>query len=143
MITQPTEEYFKDGLWGWDGTRWRKLPLLWGYSDRLAEQKKDLSAAVGTNQLVHTAVPVGEVWKVTLHTVNNANTAVNIQLRGNLGGTDMLIYNHGVPAAGAWNTSLPLDLTFKAGDVIYGQFVACVLNDDIYSHLFGYKMAVV
>jgi len=24
-ITDPTEEYFKDGTWAWDGTRWQKL----------------------------------------------------------------------------------------------------------------------
>lgn len=26
-ITDPTEQYFKDGLWGWDGVRWQKLSV--------------------------------------------------------------------------------------------------------------------
>jgi len=140
--TQPTEQYFDKGLWGFDGSQWRKLALLWGYTDRLAEQKVNLNADAGTNNLAHTTVPAGQVWKVTMHVVMNANHAITITLRGVFDGTDMLIYSHGALGAGVWGVSPPLDVTAKAGDILYGAFYACTAGDDLYTNLFGYKMAV-
>ena len=40
--TAPAEAHFDKGSWGWDLTQWRKLGLLWGYTDRLAERAFDL-----------------------------------------------------------------------------------------------------
>ena len=140
--TQPTEQYFDKGLWGYDGTVWRKLPLLWGYTDRLAEQKVNLNANAGGNYLVHTTVPAGEVWVVTAHVAVNLNTAGAVVMRGFFGGTDMLVYDHGTPGAGVWHTSPPMNIVAKAGDILVGAFYGCTAGDDLYSILYGYKMAV-
>ena len=63
-ITNPTEEYFKDGLWGWDGTQWRKLSLLFGYSGPYSESPSNTNLPAGDSNLAGSTVPAGEVWVV-------------------------------------------------------------------------------
>ena len=64
-ITDPAEAYFKDGQWGWDGTRWRKLPLVFGYSGLLGILKADTDLDTGSNHLTTITVPAGYLWIVT------------------------------------------------------------------------------
>ena len=73
-ITNPTEEYFKDGLWGWDGTQWRKLGLaLWYY----ATYSEDLSgtATGSTYGVWSTTVPNGYIYIVNAASIRNATHA--------------------------------------------------------------------
>ena len=141
-ITNPTEEYFKDGCWGWDGTRWRKLNLLWGYYDRLVDQQVNLNAAAGVNFLNHPAVPAGEVWVVTGCSAVDVNTATRIQLGMTCGAAAPVVYDYGTPMAGSWVATPAINIVLKAGDLMWTLFVACTLNDDIYSNIWGYKMRV-
>jgi hypothetical protein len=142
-ITNPTEEYFKDGIWGHDGTRWRKLNLVWGYYDRLCEQQANLNAAAGVNFLNHTAVPVGEVWVVTGASAVDSNTATLIQLGMTCGAAAPVVFSYGTPVAGTWVATPAANYVLKAGDLMWTLFVACALNDDIYSNIWGYKMRIV
>lgn len=61
-IIDPTEPFFKDGTWGWDGTQWRKLPLLWGYSDRWSEANDAAASGAGDISAPTVAVPAGSVY---------------------------------------------------------------------------------
>lgn len=85
-ITNPAEEYFKDGIWGWatnkweklisysgrlytalhgwDGTVWRKLPLVWGYSQRHTSSEFDAAEGAGDANAVIDEVDAGEVWVI-------------------------------------------------------------------------------
>lgn len=140
--TQPTEEYFNRGQWGHDGTRWRKLPVLWGYTDRYAEAEVNLSAATGGNVLIFSTVPTGEVWRVTGLTWVNINTACSaISAILNDGSNQYSVSVEPVPAANVYKSIL-VDVTLKAGDNLQIGFYGCVLNDDLYAWAFGYKMAV-
>ena len=67
-ITNPTEEYFKDGGWGWDGTQWRKLNLTFGYYDRYAEKQEGINVPAGTQTFNFATVPANEVWVITAFT---------------------------------------------------------------------------
>ena len=141
-ITNPGEEYFKDGLWGWDGAQWRKLALLFGYTDRYADQTVNTSAAAGTNALVLTTVPAGEVWVVFSIAAFDANSATTTILTGaRLGAVEHYLTSKATPAASElvlWTGQIVL----KAGDYLFGVFYGCTLNDDLYLTACGYKMKV-
>ena len=141
-ITNPTEVYFKDGGWAWDGSRWRKQPLLIGYSEKYDERKSNTSAAAGTNSLVGTAVPAGEVWVVQGLGAVNINTACSkIHIRVDNGSTYCILVEDASPVAGnsvLWSGSILL----AEGDKVTATFYTCVLNDDIYLDIWGFKMSI-
>lgn len=140
--TNPTEIYFDKGGWGFDGTLWRKLNLLWGYNDQLFEKKVNLAALLGDNILYHTAVPAGEVWVVTGASAVDANTATRIQLGMSGGGTFSIIWDYGTPAPGVWVATPAENIVLKAGALMWTDFLVCAVGDDIYSSIWGYKMKV-
>ena len=141
-ITNPGEEYFKNGGWGWDGSQWCKLPLVWGYSDCYAELLTEDNAVAGNNYLAGTTVPAGEVWVVTCFSMWNANT-VTLATSGGIydGATTISVHSELSPAAGEtveWNGFICL----KEGDRMRASFFTCALNDNIRATFLGYKMAV-
>jgi hypothetical protein len=74
-ITDPAKAYFKDGLWAWDGTVWRKQPLLYGYTSALGARKIVNALAAGNNTLDIDAVPADEIWVVTNLAMRYTGTA--------------------------------------------------------------------
>ena len=141
-ITDPTEQYFKDGTWGWDGSQWRKLPIVWGYSDRYAEYLSTNDATAGNNYLTGTLVPVGEVWVVTNLLLLNVGSAT-VATQGELydGTTGFIVHRVSAPASGAiieWQGQVYL----KAGDRMRATFYSCSLGDNLRATFLGYKMKV-
>ena len=49
---------------GWDGTQWRKLGLLFGYSDVYAGYAENLNLPAVVGEVAGSTVPAGEVWVV-------------------------------------------------------------------------------
>lgn len=74
-ITDPAKAYFKDGLWAWDGTVWRKQPLLYGYTSVLGARKINNALAAGNVSLDIDAVPADEIWIVTNLAMRYSGTA--------------------------------------------------------------------
>jgi hypothetical protein len=141
--TNPNEEHFDKGGWGFDGTRWRKDNLLWGYGGQVLEQKVNLAAIVGNNFLIHTAVPAGEVWAINGVSAVDINTATRIQAGIYDGGTLFPVWDFGTPAASVYVATPAENIVLKTGDQIYVFFFNCVAGDDIYSNIWGYKMRIV
>ena len=142
MITNPAEIYFKDGQWGWDGTQWRRLNLLWGFYDRLVARAYTESATAGTNTLAISAVPTGQVYVATSLAavdLNNAPTYIALVLIA--GGVEYQLLRTAAPAAGVV-VSLQGQIVAKAGDVLRANLGGCTLNDDIYFWVAGYIMQV-
>lgn len=140
--TDPVEAHFDKGTWGWDLTQWRKLPMLWGYSDRYAERLSDTTMPAGNSNLTGTAVPAGEVWRVTgLALLRDGATCTQMRVHVNYGGTIIEPVNVLNPTA---NQLYPFvtDFTLKAGDYLYCRYYGMTLNDDAYLHIWGYKMAI-
>lgn len=141
-ITNPAEEYFKDGVWGWDGTQWRKLNLTWGYADRWSEQVIELNASAGTNSLLTTAVPAGYVYILQAASVRDVNTAATreaiMAFNGSVAYWLMVKDTATVNMPYMWQGEIVL----KAGDQVRGYFEGCALNDDLYLQCWGYKMRV-
>lgn len=142
MITQPTEEYFKDGGWGWDGTRWRKNNLLFGYVAAIGQDLVNADLDAGTNTLSGTAVPAGEVWVVTLVALRYDGTAPSL----------MWIRPSGLPgnppihvvssvASLQWYPQ-PTWVVLEAGDKLEGVVLEATATDAFYARYCGYKMQV-
>jgi len=64
-ITNPAEAYFKDGLWTWDGSVWRKQPLLFGYTDNLLQRTTTSTLPAGAANVDLAAVPSSYVYVYT------------------------------------------------------------------------------
>ena len=140
--TDPAEAHFDKGSWGWDLTQWRKLGLLWGYTDRLAERAFDLDAAAGSNTLSLGAVPSGEVWSVSLLTAvdwTSAVTGITVQLF--VGADDYYLGLRGVTAA-AVSVEIQGPIIAKTGDILRVNMGGCTLHDVLAFYVNGYKMAV-
>lgn len=138
----PTAEYFDKGVWGYDGTRWRKLALLWGYTDRYAERVSDLNADAGQNSLDGTVVPAGEVWMVEVISAQNATTSISaIILQVTDGSAYAEMARNNSPASGN-NVNWYGRVTMKEGDKVHIIFDGCISGDDLYLDVWGYKMAV-
>ena len=141
-ITSPTEKYFKDGGWGYDGSQWRALAMLWGYSDRYAEKEESEDASAGANYLVFSTVPSGEVWVVTniaTRDRDNAPSEVGLQLYD---GTDAFVLaSEPSPVANTWH-AWSINVVLKAGDKIRAYYFGVTLDDHIEAQVVGYKMTI-
>ena len=141
-VTNPAEPFFKDGSWGWDGTVWRKLQMVWGYSDRYAELVTDFSPPAGFNILAGTVVPAGEVWVVqAMGAVDTTSAISNVLVCVYSGTVDLALGQIVTPVANQeclWTG----EVTMKAGDRARALFDGVILNDDLYFKIWGYKMKV-
>jgi len=141
-ITDPSQEYFKDGSWGWDGSQWRKLPLVFGYSERWAEHAEGAAVADGDAEAATGVVPPGYVYVVqatqTWHTAATDKECF-VEVRDNDLGVILDYY-----AASAayvyhcWGGGVVL----SAGDSV--RVVALAPGDGKYVavNVWGYKMKV-
>ena len=141
-ITNPTEEYFKDGTWGWDGTQWRKAGLLWSYSDRYVERAKNESAAAGNNNLEGSTVPAGEVWVVQGVLVMNEYTATQCNVFLTISGVGYTLTERVTLAPNVWYHFAINPAIMKAGDYLRAFFSNCQAGDALYMDINGYKMKV-
>ena len=142
-ITNPTEEYFKDGGWGWDGTQWRKANVFLNYYDRYADYISDIDVTAGNHDENMTAVPAGYVYVVLAVSAycSTANPSMII-LKVMQGGIDTAI-KLGSPVVAWVPVIFTGQLVLKASDYIRGSFLGCALNDDLYLRACGYKVLVV
>lgn len=141
-ITIPTEEYFKDGTWGHDGTQWRKLPLTWGYTDRWHEVVAVANAAAGTNDLLTTAVPAGEVWILQTADCYNANSVSGQSIAPTDGATVTILVQAVAVVVACITVTGFCHIALREGDQIRARFTGCILNDTLSLRVWGYKMAV-
>lgn len=141
-ITNPAEEYFKDGVWGWDGTVWHKLGLIWGYSAAWAE---DLSVAMTSDASFvgdSGVVLADEVWIIQHAAFANhtgARGMARIWLMGSAHQTPLvwtLTPARYEPVV--WSGAV----TLTVGDYIRMEQQSCLTNDVIYAGVWGYKMKI-
>lgn len=141
-ITNPAEAYFKDGLWGWDGSVWRKLPLLWGYSDTLTEHKASTNVSAGDASKNFSVVTSGEIWVIASFVAwsDQANIST-IEFYLDDGEDNQLICRE-VYSTAEVTVKAPVPLYVPPGGRLRVTFKDCALNDDIYATVTGYKMKI-
>jgi len=141
-ITLETEPYFKNGLWGWDGSQWRKNNLIWSYHSRYVENLGDLNPAGGTYQKTSTAVPDGYVYVVNGIYIANATAArdtVVIYLA--LNGVSCFVLYNVAPVVGVPDLVLG-SFVLSAGDYAVVTQYSIEAGDDMYAAIWGYKMQI-
>ena len=141
-ITDPTEEYFKDGCWGWDGTQWRKLSLLFGYSGPYSEVSSNTNLPAGISYVTGSTVPVGEVW-VVYGMLGSVVSTTCTELRfGFWNGSDVIICKQTrTPTSGQFY-DFQGTLILAAGFYSLLQLYGVTEGDDAYLYAWGYKMKV-
>jgi len=141
-ITDPSQEYFKDGTWGWNGSAWVKLGIVWNYAGTYRETVSAGNATAGTNYLNGAVVPAGEVWVVQhVQAVDVTSGIASIEARLVNGGylSSLLadyspVADHFSVASGGW--------LMAAGEKLQFRYAGCVLNDNLEGQALGYKMKV-
>jgi len=185
-ITNPAEEYFKNGLWawdpaagvwlkliidpltnqlsvavnndaevhqtapadlaagahGWDGSAWRKLPLVWGYSEEWGEQKIGTAAGAG-NATTHTvAVPGGYVYVLSaLAIIQTSGAAQRVYAQLVRGVLAIALVDEATATSGqsyCWHGHVPL----KEDDYVEAVCVAPGDGQAVHLRVWGYKMKV-
>ena len=141
-ITDPSEQYFKDGIWGYDSTVWRKLALLFGYSSRLAEAATTVSTGAADTFVDIPNPLASEIWIVqsaSLRHDDPVNRSMEIQIRSPTVAVIAALgagYAAWVPLV--WNGAVPL----AQNDMIRGHGVAIAIGQTLYLEIWGYKMGI-
>lgn len=141
-ITSPSEQHFDKGLWGWTGSVWAKLAMLFGYTSRWAERVTDQASGVETIDVTTTVVPAGYIYVLqACSAINVGSACASVLMRVLGGGAYCGILYQGTPIIAApdcWSGEIVL----AAGDSVTARFVTCADGDNCYLDVRGYKMAV-
>lgn len=129
-------------LHGYISSAWQKLPMLWGFSDRVAETVSETNTSAGTNIIYSTEVPSGEVHVIQSVTAISA-TASSTLIR--IATTDDTNFGFVLDEQSP-SDNIPCiwtgEIVLKAGDKIRGTFVGCTAAKAIYMYVWGYKLDV-
>jgi len=127
-------------IFGWDGSAWRKLAMVWGFSDRWVEEITTTTGAAGIRRLSFTACSTGEVWVLLAVNGRNQNTdPTDIQVIIFAGGIAVqlnVVATPGVNVRAIWSGHQVL----KKDDYVQIRFSGCALDDDVTGEVLGYKM---
>lgn len=141
-ITNPAEAFFKDGVWGWNGTAWHKLPLLFGYSEPFYFSDRDTNATADWDTLTTGAVPAGEIWIVTSISARDDNSNITQIAIFHSDGVSNNIVAQVFPTVAEQCVIFTGWLVLSKDDTIWAGFTGTVLNDDIYLNASGFKMKI-
>ena len=141
-ITNPTEEYFKDGTWGWDGSQWRKLGLaLWYY----ATYSENLSgtATDSVYDTWSTAVPSGYIYIVNAASIRNVTRATERADICVYSDTNIRTYLSCLLSPARYQPAIFTGkLVLSPGWRIYMAMVGCSVDDVIQAGVAGYKVKI-
>lgn len=142
MITNPKEPYFKDGIWGWDGSVWRKLPMVWGYSELAGEDLKNTNLPAGLSVLEGTAVGTGEVMvvaQVEFFYLGTAPDRIDCRAYGTPGTPILLARASPVPGDYYYTHCFQI---LAEGHTMRATVKGATAGDAFYFRYSGYKMKI-
>lgn len=141
-ITNPAEEYFKDGLWGWDGSAWRKLPLLFGYSDGWGESASGTASGAGDASADTTEVPAGYIYVLqAVSAYHNAGANKEVTITANVSGVNVILFNDLAAVTGTWYPVI-CNVVLKEDDFVNAYVAAPGDGKICYLRVGGYKMKI-
>ena len=140
--TNPTEAYFDKGLWGHDGTQWRRLNLLWGYYDRWTDRVAVSSTGEENTSAFTTAVPAGYVYVAqSVFGYHSGATAKFALLR--LDDNDKLPILEMTPSLAQYTgITAKQAITLKEGDQLECRVTSLASGQSVEISVAGYKMKV-
>lgn len=141
-VRQTVASYLVNSGYGWTGSAWRKLPMLWGYSSHFAESVTGTASGAGDAATSTTAVSAGEVFVLQhITATHSAATAKVLYSTVDVGAVSMAMSHELSAIPGLtyfWSGSLllPEGAQVKAGVVSPGDGKQVVLT------VWGYKMSI-
>ena len=139
-ITDPSEQYFKDGGWSWNGSIWIKGGLPFEYASQVLVRTQAWTPVSTIGHVFSAAVAANEIWVVTAIAAENlTNTTTERRLGVVSGG---VYYFLAVDAGGAALTMFSWggQMIAVAGQRLVGRFLGGVWNDLLELTVTGYKM---
>jgi hypothetical protein len=128
--------------YGWDGANWRKLPLLYGYSDRYAERHEETVPATSDRVLTFSTVPSGEIWIVYIFSARVVSgEIVDIALRANTNSISCVV-NCDVQSSIGRTVGITSWLVLKPGDHLDVYFINAIKDSVLHAYAWGVKMKV-
>lgn len=141
-IKSPLEQYFKNGLWGFFGSAWIKLSLLWGYTYRYFDAVDDQNVTIGDHSIDLTAVTTGYILNVRdvgayCSTASPSHVTFSLMSPG----TEYPMRSFAIATADFVYGYTP-GWVLEATQFIRVTFYGCGLGDDIYATANGVWQAV-
>ena len=127
---------------GYDGALWRKLALLWGFSNSLWGEVSDTAEEDATLFLVGATVQPGEVWVVNkISWYRDTNAEQNMRLSVYTGDAYVNLVDYPVPAV---TTFYEDDMrgVLEAGERLRFGFASATTGEYCEAHYWGYKMHI-
>ena len=141
-ITDPAQEYFKDGGWGWNGTAWVKNGVAFAYSDVYGETESIPVTGAGNNKMTFSVVPAGEMWVITnISASSTTNEPTACYLDAAIDGAIRVLVRGPYPTAGL-TTDWRGQIYLKEGDYVRVTFTGCVAGKWVGAWATGYKVKV-
>lgn len=141
-ITNPAEPLFVSGSWGWDGSTWRKLALLFGYSEQLFLAHSETLDTAGDKIYLFDAVPAGELWIVQhVAAAASTNTTYGITFSVAYSSAVYHFYSSTYTNAGL-QVSCHYDVVLPPGAQLRVAWYSAAAGDTVYAYALGYKMKI-
>lgn len=139
-VKQQTAADLTPGINGWDGSAWRKLSLLWGFSETWIDSASQ--AASGGGDATATITPLAADYVYVLQVIgvrhdSSSSKAIEIYLRTSSSYT--WIAQITAMAAGV-RTITHTEIALNAGDGIYAKVTAPGDGKSVFVEVWGYKM---
>jgi len=162
--TKPAENLFFRGIWGWaatlwerlqstggrlwsalwayDGTTWRRQPIIWGYTQSCSESLGEVSDDAGAFYMTFTPVAPGYVRHVDLVSgYDTSNAYAYLQVEMYVAGAWRFLVRH-VPCAASRPYGVVQPLTLVEDENIRIRFQGTTIGDNIRAVMVGYEMAL-
>jgi len=139
-ITDPNQQYFKDGGWSWTGSKWIKGGLPFEYAGVVCGRVVGAGVGAGSNTLLGDTVPANVLWVITAMSAwSGTFNLTSIRLGVLSGGFSYWIAMGGAvlaPAGFSWSGQAIM----VEGDIPSATLTGCTAGDNIYFYYFGYAM---
>jgi len=142
LVKQQQAALFTPGIHGYDGAAWRKLSLLWGYTDRWAVSPTGVSTGDPATNVVTIDVPEGYVYKLEGWQLEHNDTVARSVFLSCVADTaSVQMYSNAafVPNTQAFGIN---QFTLKEGDHLQFTVWGLVTGKTAYLNVWGSKMAV-
>jgi len=142
VTEQSPLEYVQARQHGYIGTSWIAQPLVFSYSDRLAEFVTFTVVSAGSQLRTLLIVPENYVYVITATmSINRTKDVVQNHLLYD-NANYFLIKAFSAPGATVWVVNDNINYALKYQDRVTFQFISCDINDELEFCCWGYKMRV-